>query len=190
VAAFRATSEPSRRDRAFEWKLPKSRSLVDKRHATRGQANNNNIRRFTPGGVLKPGEPLLDIGPQGDRLIIDVRITSLDIDAGSCRTRRRPQAERPQTAQLAHHHRQGARSRRMRLPMSLAARASRSHRTRQCGARAPEECAALVQARRPKCSSSQASALRSDTSWKDGPAARAPRAAALRAGRAMLLLSG
>jgi hypothetical protein len=38
VAAFRASSEPSRRDRAFERELPKSRILVDKRRGSPANA--------------------------------------------------------------------------------------------------------------------------------------------------------
>ena len=39
-----------------------------------------NLRVFTRGGVIGPGEPLLDIVPTGDQLIIETRIEPIDID--------------------------------------------------------------------------------------------------------------
>ena len=38
------------------------------------------LRHFTLGGVLKPGEPLLDVVPQLDKLVIDARVSPVDID--------------------------------------------------------------------------------------------------------------
>ncbi len=38
------------------------------------------LRHKTPGGVIGPGEPILDIVPLGDELLIDVRVSPLDID--------------------------------------------------------------------------------------------------------------
>ena len=38
------------------------------------------LRVFTPGGVIEPGEPLMEIVPVGDRLIIEARVTPNDID--------------------------------------------------------------------------------------------------------------
>lgn len=38
------------------------------------------LRHFTSGGVLKPGEALLDVVPQHDKLIIDARVAPIDID--------------------------------------------------------------------------------------------------------------
>jgi len=40
-----------------------------------------NLRYFTIGGVVKPGEPILDIVPQNDKLIIQSEIRPLDIEA-------------------------------------------------------------------------------------------------------------
>lgn len=40
-----------------------------------------NLRFHTPGGVIQPGEPILEIVPQNDELVIDVRLLPLDIDA-------------------------------------------------------------------------------------------------------------
>jgi len=39
-----------------------------------------NLRITTVGGVIKPGEPLLDIVPQTDELVIEIRIRPQDID--------------------------------------------------------------------------------------------------------------
>lgn len=39
-----------------------------------------NLRIHTPGGVIAPGEPLLDIVPQDDTLVVEARISPLDID--------------------------------------------------------------------------------------------------------------
>ena len=39
-----------------------------------------NLRFFTPGGVIGPGEPILDIVPLDDRLVVEARIRPLDID--------------------------------------------------------------------------------------------------------------
>jgi HlyD family type I secretion membrane fusion protein len=39
-----------------------------------------NLRHYTPGGVVKPGEPLLDVVPQDDKLVIEARVSPLDID--------------------------------------------------------------------------------------------------------------
>ncbi|MBM1174717.1 HlyD family type I secretion periplasmic adaptor subunit [Microvirga arabica] len=39
-----------------------------------------NLRHFTPGGVLKGGEPLLDLVPSADKLVIEARVSPLDID--------------------------------------------------------------------------------------------------------------
>ena len=39
-----------------------------------------NLRVFTRGGVVDPGEPLMDIVPAGDPLIIETRIAPTDID--------------------------------------------------------------------------------------------------------------
>ena len=38
------------------------------------------LRVFTHGGVVGPGEPLMDIVPAGDRLVIETRIDPQDID--------------------------------------------------------------------------------------------------------------
>ncbi len=39
-----------------------------------------NLRFFTNGGVIEPGVPVLDIVPQDDRLIVEARVSPLDID--------------------------------------------------------------------------------------------------------------
>lgn len=39
-----------------------------------------NLRFKTPGGVIRPGEPVLDIVPEKDDLIIDARVSPRDID--------------------------------------------------------------------------------------------------------------
>jgi HlyD family secretion protein len=38
------------------------------------------LRVHTPGGVINPGEALLDLVPQADRLVVDVRVRPEDID--------------------------------------------------------------------------------------------------------------
>ncbi len=38
------------------------------------------LRYFSAGGVVAPGAPILDIVPEGDKLIVDARISPLDID--------------------------------------------------------------------------------------------------------------
>jgi HlyD family type I secretion membrane fusion protein len=40
-----------------------------------------NLKHFTPGGVLKPGEPFLDIVPQHDTLVVECKVEPTDIDA-------------------------------------------------------------------------------------------------------------
>lgn len=40
-----------------------------------------NLRYFTVGGVVKPGEPILDIVPQDDKLVVQSEIRPLDIEA-------------------------------------------------------------------------------------------------------------
>lgn len=40
-----------------------------------------NVKYFTRGGVVGAGQPILDIVPADDRLVIEVRISPLDIDA-------------------------------------------------------------------------------------------------------------
>jgi HlyD family secretion protein/epimerase transport system membrane fusion protein len=39
------------------------------------------LRFRTPGGVIRPGEPLLDIVPQNEELLVDARISPRDIDS-------------------------------------------------------------------------------------------------------------
>jgi HlyD family type I secretion membrane fusion protein len=39
-----------------------------------------NLKFFTPGGVIGPGTPILDIVPQDDRLLIEAQLNPLDID--------------------------------------------------------------------------------------------------------------
>ena len=39
-----------------------------------------NLRYFTPGGVIRAGEPVLDLVPSDDRLVIDAMVNPLDID--------------------------------------------------------------------------------------------------------------
>jgi HlyD family type I secretion membrane fusion protein len=39
-----------------------------------------NLKVYTVGGVIKPGEPILDIVPQDDRLVVEVRLQPDDID--------------------------------------------------------------------------------------------------------------
>ncbi len=39
------------------------------------------LQVFTPGGVIRPGEPLMEIVPAGDRLIIEARVNPNDIDS-------------------------------------------------------------------------------------------------------------
>jgi len=39
------------------------------------------IKMFTPGGVISPGQPILDIVPKDDDLIVEARVNPLDIDA-------------------------------------------------------------------------------------------------------------
>ena len=38
------------------------------------------LRFFTVGGVIDPGAPILDIVPEGDRLIVEAQVSPLDID--------------------------------------------------------------------------------------------------------------
>lgn len=38
------------------------------------------LRHHTPGGVIKPGEPILDLVPAGETLLIDARVSPVDID--------------------------------------------------------------------------------------------------------------
>lgn len=42
-----------------------------------------NLRFHTPGGVVRPGDPVLDIVPSDDTLVIDARVSPLDIDVVS-----------------------------------------------------------------------------------------------------------
>lgn len=39
-----------------------------------------NLRYFTPGGVISPGTPILDIVPSDDRLLVEAQLSPLDID--------------------------------------------------------------------------------------------------------------
>ncbi len=39
-----------------------------------------NLRVFTRGGVVGPGEPLMDLVPSGDRLVVEARVEPTDID--------------------------------------------------------------------------------------------------------------
>jgi HlyD family secretion protein len=39
-----------------------------------------NLRLFTPGGVIEPSKPILDIVPQDDELLIEAEVRPLDID--------------------------------------------------------------------------------------------------------------
>jgi HlyD family secretion protein len=39
-----------------------------------------NMRFFTAGGIVRPGEPVLDIVPAGERLVVEARIAPQDID--------------------------------------------------------------------------------------------------------------
>jgi HlyD family secretion protein len=39
-----------------------------------------NLRYFTPGGIIRPGDPILDIVPQDDRLIVHARVKPADIE--------------------------------------------------------------------------------------------------------------
>lgn len=39
------------------------------------------LRVFTPGGVIRPGDPILDIVPRNDDLIVEVRVNPADIDS-------------------------------------------------------------------------------------------------------------
>jgi len=63
----------------------KIRAAADVQHRTDVVAPQSgkvvNLRFFTPGGVVKPGDPILDIVPQNDALIIDAQIRPLDIAA-------------------------------------------------------------------------------------------------------------
>lgn len=38
------------------------------------------IQVFTPGGVIKGGEPIMDIVPQADQLVVDAKVRPVDID--------------------------------------------------------------------------------------------------------------
>ncbi len=38
------------------------------------------IKMFTPGGVISPGQPIMDIVPKNDDLIVEARVNPLDID--------------------------------------------------------------------------------------------------------------
>ena len=38
------------------------------------------LRFHTPGGVIRPGEPVLDIVPDNEELLVDARLSPLDID--------------------------------------------------------------------------------------------------------------
>jgi HlyD family type I secretion membrane fusion protein len=39
-----------------------------------------NLRLFTPGGVIEPSQPILDIVPRDDELLVEVQVSPLDID--------------------------------------------------------------------------------------------------------------
>ena len=39
-----------------------------------------NLRQFTLGGVIKPGDPIMDLVPDGDRLVAEVNVQPNDID--------------------------------------------------------------------------------------------------------------
>jgi HlyD family type I secretion membrane fusion protein len=39
-----------------------------------------NLRLFTPGGVIEPGKPILDIVPRDDELLVEAQVRPLDID--------------------------------------------------------------------------------------------------------------
>ncbi|MEE8535522.1 MAG: HlyD family type I secretion periplasmic adaptor subunit, partial [Kiloniellales bacterium] len=39
-----------------------------------------NLRFFTPGGVIRPGDPIMDIVPLDDQLVIEAQIRPIDID--------------------------------------------------------------------------------------------------------------
>lgn len=39
-----------------------------------------NIKQFTPGGVIQPGQAIMDIVPVGDTLVIEARVSPYDID--------------------------------------------------------------------------------------------------------------
>jgi multidrug efflux pump subunit AcrA (membrane-fusion protein) len=39
------------------------------------------MRLHTAGGVIKPGQPVLDLIPDGDRTVVDLRIDPKDVDA-------------------------------------------------------------------------------------------------------------
>ena len=40
-----------------------------------------NLRVFTTGGVIRPGEPMVDIVPENDQLIVQAHVSPLDIDS-------------------------------------------------------------------------------------------------------------
>ena len=39
------------------------------------------LRHFTPGGVVKPGEPILEVVPWDDKMVIEAKVRPLDIEA-------------------------------------------------------------------------------------------------------------
>ena len=63
----------------------KLRAAADVQHRTDVIAPQDgkivNLRVFTVGGVLKPGEPILDIVPQNDKLIVESKVRPIDIEA-------------------------------------------------------------------------------------------------------------
>ncbi len=63
----------------------KLRAAADVQHRTDVVAPQSgkivNLRYFTDGGVVKPGDPILDIVPQDDKLVIHSEVRPLDIEA-------------------------------------------------------------------------------------------------------------
>ena len=62
-------------------RLSAARHVLSRTHVTAPVSGTLvNLRVFTRGGVVGPGEPLMDIVPAGDELIIEARVEPTDID--------------------------------------------------------------------------------------------------------------
>ncbi len=59
-----------------------ARNVVDRTVVTSPQAGLvTDVRMFTPGGVIRPGEPILDVVPLDDELIVEAHVDPRDIDS-------------------------------------------------------------------------------------------------------------
>ena len=64
-----------------EERLRAASDIVTRRDITASDAGTIvNLRQFTLGGVVKPGDPVMDLVPDGDRLVAEVNVQPNDID--------------------------------------------------------------------------------------------------------------